>query len=85
MQLNQFLNTAVIFSLFNPSTLVSDQDRISPYNINTISSRQEMRIKKTINKGIIIQFKIKILQTNIMRVVWETVRRITKLDHGKKG
>ena len=29
----------------NPSTSMSDQDRISPYNINTISSRQVMRIK----------------------------------------
>ena len=34
---------------FNPSTPMSDQDRISPYNINTISSRQVMRIKKNIN------------------------------------
>ena len=33
---------------------LSDQDRISPYNINTISSRQVMRIKKTINLGIIV-------------------------------
>ena len=32
---------------------MSDQDRISPYNINTISTRQVMRIKKTINLGII--------------------------------
>ena len=32
---------------------MSDQDRISPYNINTISSKQMMRIKKNINKGII--------------------------------
>ena len=30
-------------------TLKSDQDRISPYNINTISSRQVMRIKKNIS------------------------------------
>ena len=37
----------------NPITPMSDQDRISPYNINTISSRQVMRIKKNINKGII--------------------------------
>ena len=37
----------------NPLTPMSDQDRISPYNINTISSRQVMRIKKNINKGII--------------------------------
>ena len=30
-----------------------DQDRISPYNINTIWGRQVMRIKKNITKGII--------------------------------
>ena len=30
----------------NPLTPMSDQDRISPYNINTISSRQVMRLKK---------------------------------------
>ena len=34
---------------FNPLTLMTDQDRISPYNISTISSRQVMRIKKNIN------------------------------------
>ena len=33
----------------NPLTPMSDQDRISPYNINTISRRQVMRIKKNIN------------------------------------
>ena len=34
---------------FNPLTPISDQDRISPYNINTMSSRQVMRMNK--NKG----------------------------------
>ena len=34
---------------FNPLTPMSDQDRISPYNINTISSRQVTRIKRNIN------------------------------------
>ena len=34
---------------------MSDQDRISPYIINTISSKQVMRIKKNINQGIISQ------------------------------
>ena len=33
----------------NSLTLMSDQDRISPYNINTISNRQVMRIKENIN------------------------------------
>ena len=37
--------------MFNPLIPVSDQDRISPYNINTISNRQMMRIKKMINYG----------------------------------
>ena len=31
---------------------MSDQDRISPYNIDTMSSRQVMRVKKYIDKGI---------------------------------
>ena len=39
-----------LFSL-NPLTPMSDQDRISPYNINTISARWVMRIKKNINLG----------------------------------
>ena len=34
----------------NPLPPMSDRDRISHYNINTISSRQVMRIKKNINQ-----------------------------------
>ena len=41
------------FFVFIPLIPVSDQDRFSPYFINTISSRQVMRIKKNINCGII--------------------------------
>ena len=37
----------------NPLTPMSNWDRISPYNINAISTRQVMRIKKTINFGTI--------------------------------
>ena len=33
-------------SRVNPLTTKSDQDRVSPYNINTVSSRQVMRVKK---------------------------------------
>ena len=33
----------------NPLTPMSDQDRISPYNINTISCWQVMRMRKNIN------------------------------------
>ena len=32
---------------------MSDQDGISPYNINIISSRKVMSMKKNINQGII--------------------------------
>ena len=38
---------------FNPLTPMSDRDGISSYNVNTISSRQVMRIKKNIHLGII--------------------------------
>ena len=48
-----------------------DQDEISPYNINTISSRQGMELEENNN---FTQYQI--LQTNIIRVVWQTVRRI---------
>ena len=37
----------------NPFTPTSDQARISPYKINTISSRQVMRTEKNVNHGII--------------------------------
>ena len=37
----------------NPLTPMSDQDRTFPHNINTISNRQVMRIKKNINEGMI--------------------------------
>ena len=39
-----------ILRLFlNPLTPMSDQEIISPYSVNTISSRQVMRINKNIN------------------------------------
>ena len=43
----------LIYLYISPLTPMSDQDRISPYNINTISCRQLMRIKKNVNLGII--------------------------------
>ena len=53
-------------TIFDPLTSMSDQDqdRNSPYNTATISS-----------KG--IQYQI--LRTNITRIVWQTVRRITTI------
>ena len=52
---------------------MSDQDRISPYNINTISSRQAMRIKKNINMGITCRSKYQILLTNHVGIVQQSV------------
>ena len=43
-------------------TPMSDQDRISPHNINTIPSRQVVRIKKNINKETISRSNTKFSQ-----------------------
>ena len=45
--------TKAVKCLFNPFTPTGDQDRISPYNMNVISSRQVIRIEKNINHEII--------------------------------
>ena len=66
-------------------TLIShDQDRISPHNINTISSRQVMRKKKyQLGDYFLIQYQI--LQTNIARIIHQTVGRIANEILGVKG
>ena len=64
---------------------MSDQDIIYPYIIDT-KSIQGMRIKKNINNledCWLIQNQI--LQTQIIRIVWQTVRRITNEILGVKG
>ena len=33
---------------------MSDQDRISPYDANIISNKPVMRIKKNINRGLLV-------------------------------
>ena len=38
--------------IISPLTLRSDQDRISPYNINSMSRRQVIRIKRNISQAI---------------------------------
>ena len=50
---------ADFFAIIYPVTAMSDQDRNSPHNINTISSRRVMRIKENIIKGIISQSNTK--------------------------
>ena len=59
---------------FTPLSPGCDQDRISPYTISTISSRQVMRIKKNI-----------IYWWNQFQIVRQKVRRITDEILGVKG
>ena len=58
----------------NPLTPISDQEIISPYNFNTTSNRQIRRNISTRGDQLI---QHKVLRTNFIRIVWQTVRRIT--------
>ena len=63
-----------------------DQVRISPNNINRISSKQVMRnYKEKYQLGDYKSIQYQILQTNITRTVWQTVRRITNEILGVTG
>ena len=62
---------------------MSDQDRISPHNLNIISSRPVMRIKKISIKRLLVDSMINSLNY-ITRTVWQTVRRITNEMMGLK-
>ena len=72
------------FSVINPLTPLNDQERISPYNISTISSRQEMRIKSSINRGLLVN-SLPNFPINITRTTWQTAMRITNEILGVKG
>ena len=65
------------FGWVYPLTSISDQKRISPYNNNTISSRQVMRLKNWWSRT-------KFSEKNIIRIVWKTVRRTTWWVLGSK-
>ena len=60
---------------------MSDQDRISPYNINQMSDENKEKYQFGDNK--LIQYLT--LWTNIIRIVWLIVRRITNLMWELKG
>ena len=62
--------------LVSGTSPMSDQDRISPYNIDTITQKSdEKKEKYKLGDYTLIQFQF--LQTNITKTVWQTVRRIT--------
>ena len=52
----------------NPLTPTSDQDRISPDKINTISTRWVMRIRKNINLGIISWSNTKFSELSLLEL-----------------
>ena len=43
-----------VVRMIKPYTLISDQDRISPYKFNEIPGRQVMRIKKISIRGLLV-------------------------------
>ena len=51
----------------NPLTPMRDQDRISPYNINTISTRLVMRMKNNINLEIISSSNTKLSGLRLLK------------------
>ena len=69
----------------NPLTPMSNQDRISPYNINTESSRLVRRIKMKTQLGDYKSIQYQIPQIEIISIVWQTVGRITIKILGVKG
>ena len=68
----------------NPLVRISDQDRISPYNIsdNIEQTSDENKEKYHLKDYQLIQYQI--LKTNIRRTVLQTVRRITNEIFGVK-
>ena len=71
----------VKLKIVNPLTPMSNQDRISPYNIKQSSDENKGKYKLGDYK--LIQYQI--LQTNITRTVQQTVERIINEILGVKG
>ena len=75
-----------IANQINPLTPMSDLDRISLYNNyqhNIKQTSNEKKEKSSLGDYWLIQYQI--LQTNITRTIWQTVRRITNEILGVKG
>ena len=70
-------------SHLNTLTPMSDQEIISTNSINMISSRQVMGKGKKL--GDYWSIHNQILQSDIIRIVWQTVKRISNEILGAKG
>ena len=66
----------------DPSTLMNNQDKNSPNNRKTISSRRVVKIMKNFNKGIFSWSQIP--RTTFLRIVWPTIRKTTNETLGVK-
>ena len=64
---------------------MSDQDRIFPYNIDTISSRQVMRIKKKISQEITSWSNTKFSKLTSQELHWCQTTLSTTPQKAKKG
>ena len=64
---------------------MSDQEKISPRSVNAISSRQMRRIKKKTQLGDYKLIQYQILQTNIIRIVWQIVGELLMRSRKWKG
>ena len=68
----------------NPLTHMSDQDRIYPHNINSISTRWVIRTKKIINLGIISWSNTKFSELTLQECMVDS-KENNKFDLGVKG
>ena len=64
---------------------MSDRERISPYNINTVSGRQVRRIKKKTQLGDYKLIQYQILRIGVMSILWQKVGRISNEILGVEG
>ena len=77
----------VFLRKINPLTPMSDQGWITPYTEfwNNIKQTSDENKKKKTKLGDYQLIQYQILQNNIMRIVWQTVRRITNMIVGVEG
>ena len=84
--LRQVKSGRKIIKTISSFALKSDQNRFSHCNINTISSRQVMKIKKNINHGIISRSNTDLPELiSWWRIVLQMVRRIINEISGVNG
>ena len=88
MHIYRFKNKRMAFqfpNFFRPSTIISDQEGICPYNINTVPSRHAMRKRKNMNKGITSWSNYKFSKLTSYELYGRQWRELLKISWGLKG